>query len=622
MKKVSTGNLIRAWLLLLVVANAWVMTQSVLMLDSARDFSFALDIAQGTQWRLMGPEFGGFIHTGPIWFYLLAIPLLSGSLWWTAIFIGLLSGLKFVLAYDLGRDWVNRRFGLLWSACLLIPGWHTLNYFIPGHINVIETCVLAFAWILWRYLRTLQPAWLLLSGLMLAVAVHAHVTALVLVVFYLPLLWGSKGHWRLVHLVATFGLFLLPFIPYLILQINDGFGDWQRWQALTQVADEMKTGAQVQSENFISAWLGNLYALIVGGPQRLYGFVVSVSPFGGIMMLFIMSGLLISTMGSWIYHIVYNRKHMRTAWQMVLIGIVILGVLVAAITVLRSFTPFYMLLVLAPLTAALWAWLLTAGGLFVFRKHLLVLLITIVVLGVLPIGALQKATYDGQVHLGPVMNVRQVPSDNWQTNFETVDALTVADSQAWSEVLCQGQIQLHGPGALLMDLLSALPRRLECPETNLLLGGRAQLSHSQILLMHRSFWKKTLLKPDKWLTAAWGMSKNIEIYNEYEALMPVSFNDYIHPPRSLRERQAMQTFTKQIQSPEGAVIMISHLLPFYTVTQVTEVTANGLKAEKLMANIGNQMYDCPACESGPIDWQIKLRSNDPAAIDIIVLNKP
>jgi len=622
MKKFSTDSFIWAWLLLLVVANAWVMTQSVLMIDSARDFSYALEIAQGLKWPSMGPDFGGFIHTGPIWFYLLAIPLLSGSLWWGAFFIGLLAGLKFVLAYVLGREWVNKKFGLLWSVCLLIPGWHTINYFVPGHINVIETCVLAFLWILWRYFKTLQPSWLLLSGLMLAIGMHAHVTALLLGIFYLPLLWQTKSHWRLSHLAAIFGLFLLPFIPYLIVQITDGFSDWQRWQALTQLADEMKTGALVQSDTLISAWLGNLIALIVGGPQRLYGFVVSIWPVGGLLMLLISGSLLLLIIGGWAYHAVHNRNKMRVLLRVLLIGIVTLGLLLAGITALRSFTPFYMLLILAPMTAAFWAWLLSVGGLIFYRNLTMVLLVLIMVLGVIPIAAFQQATYDNQIHLGPVMNVRQVPGDKWQSNFETLDALTVADSQAWAHLLCQGQIQLHGPGALLMDLLSALPMRVICPQMELLIGGQEQSGYQQLFLMHRSFWQTTSVTPDYWLTPAWGLTQNMVIHNDSPALLPVSFDDYIHPPRSHREKQALQIISKRVQSSEGAVIMISHLLPFYTVTEVQEVTANGLKAEKIMANIGNQMYDCPACKSGPIEWQIKLRSNDPAAIDIITLAKP
>src|SRR5690606_27362717 len=274
---------------------------------------------------------------------------------------------------------------------------------VPGHINVIETCVLAFLWILWRYFKTLQPSWLLLSGLMLAIGMHAHVTALLLGIFYLPLLWQTKSHWRLSHLAAIFGLFLLPFIPYLIVQITDGFSDWQRWQALTQLADEMKTGALVQSDTLISAWLGNLIALIVGGPQRLYGFVVSIWPVGGLLMLLISGSLLLLIIGGWAYHAVHNRNKMRVPLRVLLIGIVTLGLLLAGITALRSFTPFYMLLILAPMTAAFWAWLLSVGGLIFYRNLTMVLLVLIMVLGVIPIAAFQQATYDNQIHLGPVM---------------------------------------------------------------------------------------------------------------------------------------------------------------------------------------------------------------------------
>lgn len=621
MNKISADSFIRLWLLLLVLANAWVMTQSVLMLDSARDFSFALDIVQGNRWPHMGPDVGGFLHTGPVWFYMLALPLLSGSLWFTAFCVGLLAGVKFIVAYDLGRQWINRRFGLLWSACLVLPGWHTLNVFIAGHINVMATWVLLFVWLLWRFIKTTQAKWLILSGLVLSLAIHAHITAAVLLVFYLPVLWQSRTQWRWTHLLLLFVLFCVPFLPYIMAQISDGFNDWHRWQALTQAGDELKTGAVVEAESLLSALMGNLYALLIGGPQRMVGFVASVWPLAATIMLLLLSGLMATAVFNWIYAAINHRHRLLTKAKALLFVLGILLLLLTAITLLRSFTPFYMLLVFTPLLAFMWAWLLTAGG-FYLRHQTGLLLLGIVLLGSIPIAALQKAAYSKQIHLGPVMNVRQTPDPNWQNNFETLDALTITDSRAWSDVLCADNVQLHGPGAFLMDLLSALPLRLSCPDRELLLGGLAQSEYQQLFLMHRSFWQAADLEPDRWLTPAWGLSKSIDVYNDYPALVPVAFDDYIHPPRSQRERQASQSINKQIRTEETSMLMVSHLLPFYSVTTVTEVTANDHKAKKVMANIGNQLYDCPACEPGPITWQIKLRTNDPTAIDMITLSKP
>lgn len=602
----------------LVLVNAWLMTQSVLLLDSARDFSYALDIAQGRVWHLMGPEFGGFIHTGPIWFYLLALPLLSGSLWLTAFFIGLLAGIKIILAFYLGKQWFNTRFGVLWSACLLIPGWHSINHFIPGHINVIDTLVLAFVASLWQFVKTKQIGWLYLSGLVLAFSLHAHVTALIAAVLYLPVLWRLYGHWRYRHLLMVAVLFALPFVPYFWSQVLDGFGDWTRWQALTQDIDQMRRGLAAQDESFLSALMGNLNGLLLGGVQRMQGFVASVWPLFGTVywgLFFILSGIVL---GHWSYRLWRDKSKLLNKLKPLLLAFVLLFVGLVLITALRSFTPFYMLFVLTPLLAFMWAWLLSVGG---QSTPLLTygLVLVLMVLSSLPILSLQKAVYDGQVHLGSLGNIRQDVDVGWQTDFNTLDALTVSDAEVWADFLCQQAVQIHGPGALVLDLLSALPMRLSCPEKTVLLGGKPQQGYQQWLLMHRSFWDVTALQPDQWLTAAWGLSQNIELYNDHQALQAVDFNNYIHPPRQLREKQVADTLSKQIQSNQQAVLMVTHLLPFYTMNSIKSVTANGHKAQIIMANIGNSLYYCSACQSGPVDWRITVRSNDPEALDIILL---
>lgn len=618
MNRKYVNGLIGFWLAALVLINAWIMTESVLLIDSARDFSYALDIAQGRIWHLMGPEFGGFIHTGPVWFYLLALPLLSGSLSLAAFFIGCVAGLKFILAYYLGTQWVNRRFGVLWAACLLIPGWHSINYFIPGHINVIDTAVLAFVASLWQYHQSRQMGWLYLSGLLLALSMHAHVTALIVAVLYLPVLWRGYGDWRVRDVMWLGLLFTLPFMPYLWAQVLDGFGDWARWQALTQEVDQMRRGLSAQKDSFMTALFGNVYALLVTGMHRIYGFVASVKAIWGSLFMCLVALLLAVIMTHWGYRLVRFRKPLKNQLKPLLLGIILLLLGVAMITALRSFTPFYMLFVLTPLLAFLWAWLLSVGGQLPIPVNAAVV-IAVLLLGALPILALQKAVYDDQVHLGPLGNVRQMINEDWQTDFNTLDALTVSDAEVWAHYLCQNRIQLHGPGAAVLDLLSALPVRLSCPDKTVYLGGKPQIGYQQVLLMHRSFWHAARREPDQWLTPAWGLTKDMTLHNQEPAFQPIDFNDYVHPPRQRRATQPVQTLTRQLYSDGQAILVISHLLPFYTQNSVLSVRANGHKAENIMANIGNSLYYCATCQSGPIQWQITLRSNDPQALDIMTL---
>src|SRR5512140_855961 len=91
--------------------------------DSARDMAEAYAIRTGAAIPLHGPILAASIHLGPLWFYLLAVPMRLFDSWLAVgIFVALLCSLQFPLAYATGRRLVDRRFGLLWCALLALPG--------------------------------------------------------------------------------------------------------------------------------------------------------------------------------------------------------------------------------------------------------------------------------------------------------------------------------------------------------------------------------------------------------------------------------------------------------------------------------------------------------------------
>src|ERR1043165_1290237 len=68
--------------------------------DTARDVAEAYAIRHLQAFPLHGPLLAGTLHLGPIWFYLLAIPLVVHESWLSvAFFATAIGGLQFPLAY-------------------------------------------------------------------------------------------------------------------------------------------------------------------------------------------------------------------------------------------------------------------------------------------------------------------------------------------------------------------------------------------------------------------------------------------------------------------------------------------------------------------------------------------
>src|SRR5262245_31056950 len=111
--------------------------------DTARDLSYAYAISHLQAFPLHGPVLGGALHLGPLWFYLLALPMALTESWLAvALFVAFLCSLQFPLAYAAGRRLIDRRFGLFWCAMLTLPGWGTFEVIGFGHTNVVRVASL------------------------------------------------------------------------------------------------------------------------------------------------------------------------------------------------------------------------------------------------------------------------------------------------------------------------------------------------------------------------------------------------------------------------------------------------------------------------------------------------
>ena len=197
--------------------------------DSTRDIYTAYRISVGQIFPLEGPVFGGAMHGGPVWFYLLAIPLILYKSWLAvALFVGIVAGLKFILAYVCGSHLVDRRFGLVWALVLALPGWSTLEQVAFTHVNLAEACVLATLYFAIRVRERPDLGRVLVLGIACGLAFHAHPTTAPVVPLSLGVVLLARPQLRRTTVVFIFFAgFLAPFTPYLVSQVRNGFPDFQ-----------------------------------------------------------------------------------------------------------------------------------------------------------------------------------------------------------------------------------------------------------------------------------------------------------------------------------------------------------------------------------------------------------
>jgi len=312
---------------------------SITHLDLARDVGIALDIARGTQFPLEGPVLASSFHLGPIWYYLLALPLwFTGSWLATIVFVGVLSASKFVLAYAVGARLVDRMFGLLWALALLLPGWNTFETMLMLHTSLIAAAMLMLAWCVVRFQETGSAFHAAAAGLLLALTLHAHPSTygLVLVAGLFVAYRALARNHRIATCAAAAAAFVVPFVPYLVAQARTGFPDVPR--AASYLAATDRTGSLFALPAF-------LRGVLLTGPEAIAGDFFgerSLAPWFFGIAYALVGAVALAGLARWLVRGVHRP----------LIGatVALIAWLAISVVVVRQSTPYYMtFVVLVPL---------------------------------------------------------------------------------------------------------------------------------------------------------------------------------------------------------------------------------------------------------------------------------
>ncbi len=576
--------LLALWLIYLLP-----FTEALPFIDGIRDLQFALDIASGESWPLVGPVFANRFHLGPFGYYLQALPLVLGfPLSSVPMFLGALAGSKFFLAYGFGRDWIDRRYGLLFAAALALPGWSGLDFLNTTTPMLVPALLLAAAWSTLRFARG-HSVWALFgAALASSLALQSHPSALILALLPAAVCLRQvmlMRSWGL--LFAAIGVGLLPLLPALISVARGG------WVTLLPQATTVTVAGSGHS---LLGWIEAVRGFAIGGPLttlRTLGSAAWGSLLAWTTLLWSLAGM--ALLGR---RLAGNRQARQLA-----------GVFFATLVLVfaaRSNTPWYFMqvLTLAWGAAAAWGWHQQPRAQAWVMATALVLAL---VQGCLLRAHLARGEGGfASVELMDVRAARGLRGDSlppW---------ISVRHWEALAELLCADptrSLALHGALARAVDDQGGLAARGRCDLEKLRLGGTAD---RHWLGLPRALWSALQWSPQAKIGSIGVFTPDRVFGSDGHPLA----DPHRYPLRAVLAGAAA-TQSLHLRTADDALLVISQLSPTLGFWSVEELRLNGVAIAPLHVDSGMRAYRAAGDGQGWANWELRISASSLSWVDIV-----
>lgn len=590
---------------LLVVIGSAVMVNSSSVVDTARDVYYAWQIASGSSFPLEGPHLGAVVHGSPVWFYLLAVPLVFTPNWVVlSLWVGLLTSLKYALAWACGSRLGDRNLGLAWAALLALPDWSSLNYLIFSHTNLVETAVLLSFYCLIRWQQGDQR-WFYGMCLALGLGIHAHPTVYAAGVVALPFvvlaLWRRQLGWGRLAVGALVAV--APLLPYVISQAL------QQWP-------DLQTGKGYFASQPLSHNLAGFFDVLVGafvdGPAVALRYVLGLHGAALWLGYAVLAGVLGGGLALALFAMLRSRRS-GLGMQLLLATLVF----VAAVALIRNVTPFYMTLAIYPAYYGLiaWGWWRASGRRGVFASRLLA------GCALLSLAGFAAATLgmgrSGHLVLPPrpLMDVR---------THALNEQHDVIYYPAWGrgrlgEFICSRKqpLYLHGFASLILEQSYALEARMRCAADRIYLGGQGEGEH--YIGVSRRDAGRIGIGPGETMGS-------MQVYEAEQivapaATIPVPAGD-VYPPRPYYDAGESRSVTFEFRTGTGEILAITNLYHFWMPYSFS-ATLNGEPAEPSVQNTFDAYFACGVCAPGEVqNWSVTITAPRPEFVEVVTFRPP
>jgi hypothetical protein len=577
--------------------------------DTARDVAEAFAVRELQAFPLHGPLLAGTLNLGPVWTYVLALPLTVHRSWIAvALFATALASLQFPLAYATGRRLLDRRLGLLWVACLALPGWGSFELVGFGHAMMVRVCTMLVFYALVRLAQERRPIWLPVAALAYALALHAHPSTVALGPVIVAVAWHALRdrrvllRWSGVSLVVA----TLPFLPVLVEQMAAPTGALERTGAILESTTRLANLAHVPAL---------LYALLVRGPRVIADAFLAWAPHVGTAAQALVVAIEIA---GGIGFIASFRQHRRLA----LAGLGITAFVVASIAWVRPVTPFYMAFAALPPLAGLGALglhrlceLAERHGARAFGGLIAVILLS----HVATVAGIARAVSSGGVTMAVSsrIDIKQddtvpPPPEPWLPAY----AVDVGGRRLCAE---QRPVVLHGTYAYLEDTYFGLGHRLHCGSRAVTMLGVAPTSALHQVGLAKPLWTALGWQPAAWIGGL-GIAPPAQIVAPAGGHRVPDGRIYPpYPPAAATARAVVVAF--DAAPDEVLAVSLPHVT--WMPPPALRVSANGRTLTPLAADAISALYACrPCAPDATVKWNVEIESVAPEWIDIVTLAPP
>ena len=575
----------------------WASTASS---DTNRDIYFAQQIASGTWFPLTGPRINGMLHIGPLWFYVLALPLwlIPNAATVTGV-MAALSALQFPLAYILGRRFGSAREGLLFAVALALPGWMNLSFASLTHQIAVVPALLfgVFAALRYRELPDLRRAALL--GLACVLMLSAHPT---LTLFAgLLVLWSAQRtptHIRwLLHGLVALGLLALAIAPALYEQWHGGYSDLATTAKYTQSELSLPSLSK-------AGYL--LYAILYFGPKYIATFVLDLEP-QTTRLLMDVYGLVVIAAAAGLVARLITRPEKRGLIAVLLTLLLVQSIFVCAI---RAVMPPWMVYAQWPLIAALVAlgleWFCTsnaAGRAFVAVALLVTTLWTFDVYAQFALGRLDHADIKASPGKRGSTDIRDYEKARYEYRLARIPFRQLF---AIGDPLCK-PVALYGHYAYLVDYTFAVSASARCGGVDTVqFGGMPEPGRTPLFGLHESVWPSIGMTPATRIGAL-GIGTPAAIWHSPVPLKP-AFPLLDSMPRNLYAH--VGRFTVSGDAPPDQAVLVSHRAHRYVSFQVPGARVEGHKVEPAYTDSTAVVFRAPVEYAGnaTVHWDIDIEA--------------